>query len=107
MPRESVRSQFDTPDMEQPELSASWGRDQEDVQVGVALGPVTVRYLLSASLEASGADLTPEQTEKVLAALTEPHAPALGWYTHLDRGGVNRFIRILRRARDQAFGADE
>ena len=27
-------------------------------------------------------------------------------YAYLDRDGVNRMIRVLRRARDQAFGAD-
>jgi hypothetical protein len=29
-----------------------------------------------------------------------------GWFAHLDREGVNRMIRSLRKARDQAFGAD-
>lgn len=29
-----------------------------------------------------------------------------GWFVHLDRAGTNRLIRTLRRARDQAFGAD-
>lgn len=32
--------------------------------------------------------------------------PHWGWYTHLDRANINRLIRTLRRARDQAFGAD-
>jgi hypothetical protein len=27
-------------------------------------------------------------------------------YAYLDRAGVNKLIRVLRRARDQAFGAD-
>lgn len=30
-----------------------------------------------------------------------------GWYVTLDRDGVNKLIRTLRRARDQAFGRDE
>lgn len=29
-----------------------------------------------------------------------------GWYVDLDREGINRFIRLLRRARDNAYGAD-
>lgn len=29
-----------------------------------------------------------------------------GWFVELDRSGINRLIRILRKARDQAFGAD-
>jgi hypothetical protein len=35
-----------------------------------------------------------------------PWDPARGWFAHLDREGVNRLIRSLRKARDQAFGAD-
>lgn len=35
-----------------------------------------------------------------------PHDPARGWFAHLDREGVNRLIRSLRKARDAAFGAD-
>ena len=30
-----------------------------------------------------------------------------GWWVSLDRGGINDLIRVLRRARDQAFGRDE
>jgi hypothetical protein len=29
-----------------------------------------------------------------------------GWYMQLDRDGINRLIRSLRRARDAAFGKD-
>lgn len=29
-----------------------------------------------------------------------------GWFATLDREGINRLIRVLRRARDAAFGAD-
>lgn len=36
----------------------------------------------------------------------EVGTPASGWYIHLDRDGVNRLIRTLRKARDQAFGSD-
>ena len=28
------------------------------------------------------------------------------WHSQLDRAGVNRLIRALRKARDQAFGSD-
>lgn len=30
-----------------------------------------------------------------------------GWHADLDRAGVNRLIRVLRQARDAAFGKDE
>lgn len=29
-----------------------------------------------------------------------------GWYVELDRDALNRLIRVLRRARDQAYGED-
>lgn len=29
-----------------------------------------------------------------------------GWFIQLDRAGINRAIRALRKARDQAFGSD-
>lgn len=33
--------------------------------------------------------------------------PQSGWYIDLNRRGINELIRVLRRARDQAFGRDE
>lgn len=33
-------------------------------------------------------------------------APFPGWFASLDRAGVNKLIRDLRRARDAAYGAD-
>ncbi len=33
-------------------------------------------------------------------------AEVRGWHVDLDREGINRLIRTLRKARDQAFGAD-
>lgn len=35
-----------------------------------------------------------------------PDSPEAGWYTTLDRLAINRLIRVLRRARDAAYGAD-
>lgn len=35
-----------------------------------------------------------------------PQEPRPGFYVSLDRDGVNRLIRTLRRARDAAFGSD-
>lgn len=37
----------------------------------------------------------------------EPGPDANGWFIQLDRHGVNRLIRVLRRARDDAAGRDE
>lgn len=33
-------------------------------------------------------------------------AEVRGWHADLDREGINRLIRTLRKARDQAYGAD-
>lgn len=30
-----------------------------------------------------------------------------GWYADLDRHAINRLIKVLRRARDAAYGRDE
>lgn len=32
--------------------------------------------------------------------------PARGMFADMDRNGINRLIQVLRRARDQAYGAD-
>lgn len=37
----------------------------------------------------------------------EDHTPERGWFVELDRSMVNDLIRLLRKARDQAFGRDE
>ena len=60
----------------------SWGRDSGEVQLATLLvAPSThTRF-----------------TEKVEG----------GWFLNLDRQGINKLIRDLRRARDQAFGKDE
>lgn len=37
----------------------------------------------------------------------EAYSEGRGWHVDLDRTMVNKLIRILRRARDQAYGVDE
>ena len=37
----------------------------------------------------------------------EPYTEERGWFVTLDRGLTNQLIRVLRKARDQAYGADE
>lgn len=50
--------------------------------------------------------------DHVEIAVLNPSAPSMdgtavpGWFVQLDRDGINRLIRTLRKARDQAFGAD-
>lgn len=38
---------------------------------------------------------------------TKPDTTEWGWFVDLDRPMINKLIRVLRRARDQAYGADE
>lgn len=37
----------------------------------------------------------------------EQHTEERGWFTELNRDAINKLIKVLRRARDQAYGADE
>lgn len=37
----------------------------------------------------------------------ERYTPEAGFYTDLDRPMINKVIKVLRRARDQAYGPDE
>ena len=50
--------------------------------------------------------LSRERMHKWVASLTHDE-PSLSLYSEvLDRGEINRLIRTLRKARDQAYGAD-
>lgn len=37
----------------------------------------------------------------------EDYTPDRGWFTYLNRKMINDLIKVLRKARDQAYGADE
>lgn len=81
MPKEIINDQFrhkGTSDDPNPDLrvEVSWQREHMDVQIGT-VNPAFEQF-----------------------------SEQRGWFAHLDREGVNRLIRTLRRARDQAFGAD-
>ncbi|AVO22319.1 hypothetical protein PBI_SMEAGOL_4 [Mycobacterium phage Smeagol] len=76
-------------------IEARWGRDEESVQLTVK-GPPYWRDKLA------GVDIK-----------IEPHTYAhpefvLDWHLSLGtRKEINDLIRLLKRARDQAFGRDE
>lgn len=53
------------------------------------------------------AQVTPPGSDPIYTELQVAEAMHNGFYVELDRGGINDLIRILRRARDQAFGRDE
>ena len=83
MPKELIHSKYG-PEIEgQPEsvLHIGWTRDHEHVEAAV--------------LMPDGRPLKPSTPE------------GNGWFVQLDRAGINRAIRALRAARDQAYGRDE
>jgi hypothetical protein len=79
MPKETIRSRYREDD---PKLGVQvgWNREAEHVQV--------------ATVNSDSAELRPTPEGN-------------GWYVQLDRYRINQLIRVLRRARDQAFGRDE
>lgn len=88
MPKEIVRSSthsvFD--------VAIRWGRDSNDVQIATALAPDST-FDLKALVD--GWYENPE---------TRPET--VGLWADLTRSDINRLIRLLRKARDTAFGAD-
>ena len=85
MPKEIIQSKHYNPerlDNEpwEPFVKVGWGKEQEYVEVAVL-----------------------HHGE----ATADSPAAESGWFAQLDRTGINRLIRTLRQARDQAYGRDE
>lgn len=130
MPREKIRGN----DRDGYDVQVGWHPDGADVQLGVETvdgrSLLTVLYGSDPQLERIG-NLVGDAGRK---PLTKDDARAFGrevldlieggsppsapdearppWgydsvWARLDRHGCNRLIRMLRRARDSAFGADE
>lgn len=95
MPKETISS---TPNSNH--VTVGWGRDQGTVQIHTA----SPERLVAATVERAerGSDL-PEHGAKP----TAEGVPFSGWFADLGRADLNDLIRVLRRARDQAFGRDE
>lgn len=89
MPKEVVAT------ADQHDVEVAWGRDAGYVQVGTVAAE---HHSLEEFLEHARA---PENDGPGVAAQYR------GLFGTLDRNGVNHLIRVLRRARDQAFGRDE
>lgn len=90
MPKETVYDVTRSFDVE-----VNWSRVGGHVQVATVVPPAET---------ADG----PESLAALMAGWTEEtKATATGLYATLDRDGINRLIRVLRRARDQSFGRDE
>lgn len=94
------------------ELVVAWGRDAQYLQVatevadwqsrpGAFYDPV-VPDLNTTTTTAPSPNITWLATPPGMSPVAKQ-----GWYVNLNRYQVNELIRILRRARDQAFGRDE
>jgi hypothetical protein len=78
----------------------SWSRDASYVQVGTLMAPP----------QTSDASQNLKQLVQSWADdASDPESPdgATGLFNELGRSELNELIRVLRRARDQAFGKDE
>lgn len=80
MPKEKIHSAYPSaPDHPEPKVEVRWSRETEHVQVATVM---------------------PDNVPLV------PTPEGNGWYATLDRNQINQLIVVLRKARDQAFGAD-
>lgn len=79
-------------------------RQQEELggrQTAVKVTWDRVGYVQIASVLRGGVEgMPPGTTGPVDGYIDE------GWFIDMDRASLNRLIRVLRRARDQAYGAD-
>lgn len=98
MPKEIIRDEASMYD-----VHVGWERDKY-VQVGIETADH--RAIVDALL---GEDrMTPEVREVIDRLTGEGQLAAFtGLWGTLTREGCNQMIRVLRRARDQAFGRDE
>jgi hypothetical protein len=99
MPKETIKS-CNTFTINQPvpgNPNASYALPVEDT-IHVGWSNFTDGWVQVASLRSETILGTPNAPEH----LSQPS----GLYVNLDREGLNRLIRALRKARDRAFGAD-
>lgn len=95
----------------------SGGPDAGTVQVAALAADGADRILGYVNEWLASAKMPQIDVEKLRSSMTVPadlvgvipdYQPFFdGWHVDLDRSGINRMIRALRRARDSAFGKDE
>jgi hypothetical protein len=79
MPKEIIEDRHSTAEGPHAKVQVGWSREAEHVQV---------------------ATVAPDSW------LHDQRRQGNGWFVTLDRDQINSLIRTLRKARDQAFGAD-
>lgn len=94
MPKDVIRSRPEIDDGSLPWMSVGWGKESGHVQLGVA-GPESDYKLM-------GRDGPDGEWKEITGS-----GDGIGLFVQLDRAGINRTIRSLRKARDDAFGRDE
>lgn len=130
MPRETVQPRNQGTHLDpSPFLQVGWGRDLGEVQIATLAGGdydssfatesdhtegLSPRHLLESLVEAHAfvGEYSPSRgvpvVEEFLRTVQKDMDgwPRPGFWVDLDRDGINRLIRILRKARDAAYGAD-
>jgi hypothetical protein len=96
------------------DVRVAWGSNQScQVQVATLaasrehVGEETARVIAIVNEWLKDADMPLVDLAKLRAKL--PYTPSFdGWHASLDDwAGINRLIKVLKRARDQAFGTPE
>ena len=80
MPKEIINDKYETEPGVCASIEVGWGRESSHVQLGTVVHDLAGNRV---------SDVTKD-----------------GMFVQLDRSGINRLIRSLRKARDQAFGPD-
>lgn len=81
-------------------LELKWAKDVSFVQVGV-------RDMTNSWIQTTHVSADPGISSRSVSALTQPAVVESLWVSFQDRASINQAIRLLRRARDGAFGRDE
>lgn len=100
MPRESVfgaQMPYGEHSSARTQVGVTWSKEAGHVQIYTCLFNDDLRYVT-----ADGVSHESEGEEK-----SRREWASQGLYVDLDREGINKLVRNLRRARDQAFGRDE
>jgi len=100
MPRESVigsEMPYGPNSSARDMVEVTWSREAQHVQIATKLFNDDGK-----TFGMNGDEMATPEHEKLRREIA-----ANGFYCTLDRPGINKLIRNLRRARDQAFGKDE
>lgn len=113
MPRERIYTQHHpAPGQDRADptfwTEVAWSRDGGYIQVATIAADGTERVvgIVNEWLKEAGMPLV--DLEALRSKLGDTPPAFDGWHATLEeRGDINRLIRVLRTARDQAFGRDE